>query len=73
MENLRVAGARLDFPKGDRAPWVVPEGLRADGPFPDEMNAGKCAMKACFSLPPGSYATVVVKRLTYDLKHTFRG
>ena len=25
-----------------------------------------------FALPPGSYATVVVKRLTYDFGHTFR-
>ena len=73
MADLKVSGARLDFPKGERAPWVVPEGLKAEGPVPDELNVGKSAVKVGFALPPGSYATVVVKRLTYDCKHTFRG
>ncbi len=73
MDALKVAGARLDFPKGERAPWVIPEGLKAEAPVADELNQGKSAVKVSFALPPGSYATVVIKRLTYDCRHTFRG
>ncbi len=73
MEDLRVAAARLTFPKGDRAPWVVPEDLKASAASPDELNPGRQAVTLAFALPPGSYATVVVKRLTHDAGHTFRG
>ena len=72
MEDLRVAGARLTFPKGERSPWVTPEGLEGSVPCSDELNRGRLAVTLSFSLPPGSYATVVVKRLTYDCGHTFR-
>jgi tRNA pseudouridine13 synthase len=72
MEDLRVAAARLTFPKGDRAPWVVPEDLKASAASPDELNPGRQTVTLAFALPPGSYATVVVKRLTYDAGHTFR-
>lgn len=72
MDDLRVAAARLTFPKGDRAPWVVPEDLKASAASPDELNPGRQTVTLAFALPPGSYATVVVKRLTYDAGHTFR-
>lgn len=72
MEDLRVAGARLDFPKGERAPWVAPEALTVSVPESDEMNRGRFKAAMSFGLPPGAYATVVVKRLTYDCGHTFR-
>lgn len=72
MEDLRVAGARLTFPKGERAPWVIPTGLAAPSWGEDELNAGRYVVTVAFALPPGAYGTVVIKRLTYDAGHTFR-
>lgn len=72
MDDLRVAAARLTFPKGERAPWIIPQELLASAPEPDPLNPGRFSLRLSFALPPGSYATIVVKRLTYEAGHTFR-
>ena len=72
LPQEKIRQARLNLPKGERAPWVVPEELKVTGPEPDTLNHGRFLIRVSFALPPGSYATVVVKRLTYDAGHSFR-
>ena len=51
------------FSKGDRAAAVIPEELSAKADE-DERNPGKQKLILRFTLPRGSYATMIVKRLT---------
>lgn len=64
LRELRVKYPRdTFFSKGDRAAVVVPQDCRmAAGP--DDQNAGRHAVTLEFILPRGSYATILVKRLT---------
>jgi len=72
-EGVRPEMFRLDdlertrFSSGSRSVFVVPADLKTDGPFEDELNAKRFAVSFSMQLPPGSYATVVLKRLTYDM------
>lgn len=59
--KLRLGG--LYFKPYDRAAIVVPSGLSVSGAKPDDMYPGRKKMELSFSLPPGSYATIVLKRL----------
>lgn len=59
--KLRVRG--LFFKTFDRPALVVPSGLELSRPEPDDMYPGRVKMEVSFFLPPGSYATVVLKRL----------
>jgi tRNA pseudouridine13 synthase len=42
---------------------VVPKGLQLGRPEPDELHQGKQKLELTFELPPGSYATILVRRL----------
>jgi tRNA pseudouridine13 synthase len=51
------------FSKGERAVLCIPEGLQHEEAA-DERNAGKQKLALAFELPRGSYATLIVKRIT---------
>jgi tRNA pseudouridine13 synthase len=64
LREMRVKYPRdAFFSKGERSALSVPRDWRAV-PLPDELNPGKHAIQLRFVLPRGSYATIVVKRLT---------
>jgi tRNA pseudouridine13 synthase len=56
MHRLRVGGV-------ERRAVVVPEGLTASAPEPDELYPGKQKATLRFFLPRGAYATILIKRL----------
>ena len=65
LSDLRIAGApKLLFFKHEERPLLVhPKKLVLGKPRPDELNRGYTKVNVAFTLPPGSYATLVVKRL----------
>jgi tRNA pseudouridine13 synthase len=65
LEDLRVKEApKLLYFKHEERPLVVHPGKLVIGkPRPDELNRGYIKVNIAFTLPPGSYATLVVKRL----------
>src|SRR5262249_53309943 len=65
LEQLRIAGAeRLLFFKHEERPVLVqPSKLVLGRTQHDELNRGFSKLNVAFTLPPGSYATLVVKRL----------
>jgi tRNA pseudouridine13 synthase len=64
LPGLKIKGMQQPFfSKGDRAGCVRPGGLEhAAGP--DDRNAGRKKLVLTFELPRGSYATMLVKRVT---------
>ncbi len=65
LEDLRIEeAARMLFFKHEERPVLVwPDKLVLGRPLRDELNAGFNKLNVAFTLPPGSYATLVVKRL----------
>jgi tRNA pseudouridine13 synthase len=64
LAELKIKGMQKPFfSKGDRAASVRPSNLNHTDE-PDDLNAGKRKMVLRFDLPRGSYATMLVKRLT---------
>jgi tRNA pseudouridine13 synthase len=64
LRQMQVKGVReLFFSKGERAALCLPSNLEAAGAA-DELNAGREKLALGFDLPRGSYATLVVKRVT---------
>lgn len=64
LEQLKLKGFReMFFSKGDRAAWCFPTGLHHES-GPDEANKGRHKLVLAFELPRGSYATLLVKRIT---------
>ena len=64
LREMQVKGMHKPFfSKGDRAACVRPAGLGHDAAA-DELNAGTQKLTLRFDLPRGSYATMVVKRIT---------
>lgn len=64
LRELRVKYPRdTFFSKGDRAATVVPENLQHET-SEDELYTGKQKLLLKFDLPRGSYATVLVKRIS---------
>jgi tRNA pseudouridine13 synthase len=64
LKQMQVKGVReLFFSKGERAALCRPSGLEA-ARAGDELNAGREKLTLAFELPRGSYATLVVKRIT---------
>jgi tRNA pseudouridine13 synthase len=57
MHRIRVGGV-------DRPAIVLPEDFQADAPAPDELYPGRWKAVLRFFLPRGSYATMLIKRLT---------
>lgn len=65
LRELRVKYPRDSFfSKGERAAIVRPEGLKIEPPLDDELNAGRSRLSLQFALPRGSYATMLMKRLS---------
>jgi tRNA pseudouridine13 synthase len=64
LKQMQVKGVReLFFSKGERPALCRPAGLEA-APAADELNAGREKLTLAFELSRGSYATLVVKRIT---------
>ena len=64
LPELKVKGMQKPFfSKGDRAASVRPESL-THTIEPDELNKGRRKVTLRFDLPRGSYATMLVKRVT---------
>jgi len=66
LEDLAVPGTRQLFFKHEERPlFVVPGKLRVSEPRPDELNRGRLKVNLSFTLPPGAYATLVVRRVLW--------
>ena len=66
LRDLRVPDTPLLFFKHEERPlFVVPGKLRANEPRADELNRGRRKVNLSFTLPPGAYATLVVRRLLW--------
>jgi tRNA pseudouridine13 synthase len=64
LEDLRVPGApQIHFDHEERPLFVKPGKLVVAEPRPDEETRGRLRVNVAFTLPPGAYATLVVKRL----------
>lgn len=65
LERLRIAEAPnlLFFRHEERPVLVYPHKLVLGRPSRDELNRGLRKLNVSFTLPPGSYATLVIKRL----------
>jgi len=72
QQVLHEEGLRLDdlkarilqkayLPRGERPVLLFPASIQVGSPAPDDRYVGRCAMAVGFSLPPGSYATLVLK------------
>jgi tRNA pseudouridine13 synthase len=53
------------FKHEERPLFVFPGRLHASEPKPDEANRGKLKVVLSFTLPPGAYATLVVRRVCW--------
>ncbi|MEW6433697.1 MAG: tRNA pseudouridine(13) synthase TruD [Myxococcota bacterium] len=69
-EKLKLADLRIEeapkllyFKHELRPVLVYPQKLVIGKPRPDELNRGFIKVNVAFTLPPGSYATLTVKRL----------
>jgi tRNA pseudouridine13 synthase len=63
-EQLKLKGLReMFFSRGDRAALCVPSELRYEA-GEDELNRGRRKLQLTFTLPRGSYATLIVKRIS---------
>jgi tRNA pseudouridine13 synthase len=63
-EEMRLKGFRkVFFSKGERAALCVPSELRSES-GEDELHPGRRKLVLSFELPRGSYATLLVKRVT---------
>lgn len=61
---LKIRRLRTAFIKSvDRPLWLAPGDLVAEAPVPDDRNPGHLAWRLSFTLPPGAYATILLKRL----------
>ena len=54
------------FKHEERPLLVFPGKLRASEPAPDEANRGRLKVVLSFTLPPGAYATLVVRRVLWN-------
>ncbi len=65
LDQLQVKEARkmLFFKHEERPILVYPKKLVVGDAAPDELNKPQLKLNIAFTLPPGSYATLVVKRL----------
>ena len=66
LSDLQVPGTpQLFFRHEERPLFVVPGKLRVNEPRPDELNRGRLKINLSFTLPPGAYATLVVRRILW--------
>lgn len=66
LEDLKVPETpQLFFKHEERPLFVVPGKLHMSGPRPDELNRGRQKINLSFTLPPGAYASLVVRRVLW--------
>ncbi|MFL5400829.1 MAG: tRNA pseudouridine(13) synthase TruD, partial [Myxococcales bacterium] len=65
LEDLRIEGAPVFFKHEERPLFVRPGKLRVHDPRTDELNRGRLKINLSFTLPPGAYATLVVRRVLW--------
>jgi len=66
LSDLQVPETRQLFFKHEERPlFVVPGKLRVNEPRRDELNRGRLKINLSFTLPPGAYATLVVRRVLW--------
>jgi tRNA pseudouridine13 synthase len=64
-EELRIRKLRrLYLKKGERDAWLDLGSLQLDAAGVDTLNEGRLAVTLRLQLPPGAYATIVIKELT---------
>ncbi len=64
LASLRVPNTpEIHFDHEERPLFVQPGRLTVGAPQRDELNQGRSRVNVAFTLPPGAYATLVVKRL----------
>jgi tRNA pseudouridine13 synthase len=64
LADLAVPGTpEIHFEPEERPLSIEPGRLAVAEPRPDELNRGRLRVNVAFTLPPGAYATLVVKRL----------
>jgi tRNA pseudouridine13 synthase len=56
----------MDLRATKRPVLFRPEDAVASGPLPDDANPGRVAVDLSFTLRPGTYATILIRRMTYD-------
>jgi tRNA pseudouridine13 synthase len=61
--QIKEAPHQLFFRHEDRPLLVYPEKLVIGKSSADELNRGVLKLNVAFTLPPGSYATLVIRRL----------
>jgi len=67
--NFRTSVLRkVYFRSFDRKALLIPEDLKVLEDGDDELNKGRKKIKIEFSLPRGSYATIITKRLEVEWK-----
>lgn len=62
-----IGKERLRLRPGARDAVTLPRDLAAAAPQEDDLNGGRWKLELAFTLRPGSYATMLVKRCTYDV------
>ncbi|WP_164013818.1 tRNA pseudouridine(13) synthase TruD [Pyxidicoccus trucidator] len=64
LSDLRIEEERRLYFKHEERPLLVfPHKLVIGRTLPDDINRGEVKVNVAFTLPPGAYATLVVKRL----------
>lgn len=67
IEDFKLRGMKKTyFPKDERKIILLPEELKILGTENDKLNPNRLSTEISFSLPSGSYATILIKRLTYN-------
>lgn len=61
LGKMRLRGVR--FKPFVRRAFVFPEALAVSAPAPDAFYPGRRSCRLTCTLPPGTYATILVKRL----------
>jgi tRNA pseudouridine13 synthase len=70
LARASLTRARLSefaFRRGSRAAVAAPAELTVADPAADALNRGRLCLGLSFTLPPGAYATMLIKRCTHDM------
>ncbi len=63
LSRFRIPSEEIFFREEPRSLVLLPQGLKVDGPERDEAHRGRQKVRLRFTLPRGSYGTLVVRRL----------
>ena len=73
LSQMKVPDApQLFFKHEERPLFIHPGKLRVSEARPDDMNGGRLKITLSFTLPPGAYATLVVRRVLWFASEGFR-